>query len=210
MLFKLSMAAGIAGYPDKHMSLRFKFLFGGLFVLIIPWINYLYIQQMEGILRGGLEHSALAEVTRIAQELANPEFALAGLPTETQVPEDSESDRQTIYAHPLSSTPEIDGRREGCSKERRYGWDINLDPFRPMVEISKHAGVKRFFYASSSSVYGIKDESNVHEDMSLEPLTDYSVFKMKCEEILSEYQITIPEIGTVRACLLYTSDAADE
>ena len=68
------------------------------------------------------------------------------------------------------------------------GRSINLDPFRPMVEISKNAGVKRFFYASSSSVYGIKDEPNVHEDMSLEPLTDYSVFKMKCEEILSEYQ----------------------
>jgi nucleoside-diphosphate-sugar epimerase len=68
------------------------------------------------------------------------------------------------------------------------GRSINLDPFRPMVEISKNAGVKRFFYASSSSVYGIKDEPNVHEDMSLEPLTDYSVFKINCEQILSEYQ----------------------
>jgi nucleoside-diphosphate-sugar epimerase len=68
------------------------------------------------------------------------------------------------------------------------GKSINLDPFRPMVEISKNAGVKRFFYASSSSVYGIKDEPNVHEDMSLEPLTDYSVFKMNCEQILAEYQ----------------------
>jgi len=68
------------------------------------------------------------------------------------------------------------------------GRSINLDPFRPMVEISINAGVKRFFYASSSSVYGIKDEPNVHEGMSLEPLTDYSVFKMNCEEILSEYQ----------------------
>ena len=68
------------------------------------------------------------------------------------------------------------------------GRSINLDPFRPMVEISKNIGVKRFFYASSSSVYGIKDESNVHEDMSLEPLTDYSIFKMNCEQILAEYQ----------------------
>jgi nucleoside-diphosphate-sugar epimerase len=68
------------------------------------------------------------------------------------------------------------------------GKSINLDPFRPMVEISKNAGVKRFIYASSSSVYGIKEESNVHEGMSLEPLTDYSIFKMNCEEILSEYQ----------------------
>ncbi len=68
------------------------------------------------------------------------------------------------------------------------GRSINLEPFRPMVEISKNVGVKRFFYASSSSVYGIKDEPNVHEDMSLEPLTDYSIFKMNCEQILAEYQ----------------------
>ena len=78
------------------------------------------------------------------------------------------------------------------------GKSINLDPFRPMVEISKNAGVKRFFYASSSSVYGIKDEPNVHEGMSLEPLTDYSVFKMKCEEILSEYQSEKFTTTTVR------------
>jgi len=68
------------------------------------------------------------------------------------------------------------------------GKSINLDSFRPMVEISKNAGVKRFIYASSSSVYGVKEEPNVHEDMSLEPLTDYSLFKANCEEILSEYQ----------------------
>jgi len=68
------------------------------------------------------------------------------------------------------------------------GKSINLDSFRPLVEISKNSGVERFIYASSSSVYGIKEEPNVHEGMLLEPLTDYSVFKMNCEEILSEYQ----------------------
>ena len=68
------------------------------------------------------------------------------------------------------------------------GKSINLDSFRPLVEISKNAKVKRFFYASSSSVYGIKDEPNVHEEMELEPLTDYSIFKADCEKILAEYQ----------------------
>jgi len=68
------------------------------------------------------------------------------------------------------------------------GKSINLDAFRPLVEISKKSGVKRFFYASSSSVYGIKDEPNVHEGMELEPLTDYSIFKAECEKILAEYQ----------------------
>ncbi len=67
------------------------------------------------------------------------------------------------------------------------GKSINLDSFRPLVETSKKVGVKRFIYASSSSVYGIKDEPNVHEEMVLEPLTDYSRFKADCEQILSEY-----------------------
>ncbi len=68
------------------------------------------------------------------------------------------------------------------------GKSINLDAFRPLVECSKAHGVKRFIYASSSSVYGIKKEENVNEDMSLEPLTDYSRFKADCEKILDEYK----------------------
>jgi len=61
---------------------------------------------------------------------------------------------------------------------------INYDAFGPLVNISKTCGVKRFIYASSSSVYGIKDEPEVTEDLPLEPLTDYSKFKALCEEIL--------------------------
>ena len=68
------------------------------------------------------------------------------------------------------------------------GKSINLDAFRPLVEASKIGGVGRFIYASSSSVYGVKEEPNVLENMSLEPLTDYSKFKADCEKILSEYQ----------------------
>ncbi|MDC1280899.1 SDR family oxidoreductase [bacterium] len=68
------------------------------------------------------------------------------------------------------------------------GKSINLDAFRPLVEASLNAGVKHFIYASSSSVYGVKKEVNVNEEMSLEPLTDYSLFKAECEKILSEYE----------------------
>jgi len=67
------------------------------------------------------------------------------------------------------------------------GKSINLDAFSPLVEISKEASVKRFIYASSSSVYGIKEEKDVHEEMTLEPLTDYSKFKADCETILSSF-----------------------
>ncbi len=68
------------------------------------------------------------------------------------------------------------------------GKSINLNSFAPLVEISRDQGVSRFIYASSSSVYGIKEELNVHEDMTLEPLTDYSRFKAECEKILFQYQ----------------------
>ena len=54
----------------------------------------------------------------------------------------------------------------------------------PLVKISKESSVKRFIYASSSSVYGVKKETNVNEEMTLEPLTDYSKFKADCEKIL--------------------------
>ncbi|MCH9634291.1 MAG: dTDP-glucose 4,6-dehydratase [Chlamydiae bacterium] len=67
------------------------------------------------------------------------------------------------------------------------GRSINLDAFEPLLELSKQEGVSRFIYASSSSVYGVKKESNVTEDMKLEPLTDYSKYKAECEEILIKH-----------------------
>ena len=69
----------------------------------------------------------------------------------------------------------------------QLGKTINLDSFEPLVEISLKNNVKRFIYASSSSVYGVKKETDVTEDKSLEPLTDYSKYKVECEKILHKY-----------------------
>lgn len=66
----------------------------------------------------------------------------------------------------------------------QLGKSINFDAFPLLVKAAKAAGVKRFVYASSSSVYGVKETPNVTEDLPLEPLTDYSKFKMMCEEVL--------------------------
>ena len=68
------------------------------------------------------------------------------------------------------------------------GKSINYDAFEPLVKVSIENKVNRFIYASSSSVYGIKKEKNVIEDMKLEPLTDYSKFKGECEKILNSYK----------------------
>jgi len=66
------------------------------------------------------------------------------------------------------------------------GKSINYDCFRPLVRAAKRSGAKRFVYASSSSVYGVKDTENVTEELPLEPLTDYSRFKAMCEQVLEE------------------------
>ena len=70
----------------------------------------------------------------------------------------------------------------------KLGKSINFDSFEPMVKACVKKRIKLFIYASSSSVYGVKNEKNVHEDMSLEPLTDYSKYKAECEKVLKKYQ----------------------
>lgn len=64
------------------------------------------------------------------------------------------------------------------------GKTINFDAFEPLVDASIAAGVKRFIYASSSSVYGVSERPDVNEEHPLVPLTDYSKFKAMCEPIL--------------------------
>lgn len=68
------------------------------------------------------------------------------------------------------------------------GRSVNYEAFAPLVRISRENGVRRFIYASSSSVYGISAAANVGEDQPLAPLTDYSKYKARCETILGEFQ----------------------
>jgi len=65
---------------------------------------------------------------------------------------------------------------------------INLDAFEPMVIAAKQAGVKRFIYASSSSVYGVSDHPDVTEEHPLVPLTLYNKYKGMCEPLLFKHQ----------------------
>jgi nucleoside-diphosphate-sugar epimerase len=65
---------------------------------------------------------------------------------------------------------------------------INYDCFEPLVLAAKNAGVKRFVYCSSSSVYGVSDKPEVTEDHPLVPLTLYNKFKGLCEPLLWKHQ----------------------
>jgi nucleoside-diphosphate-sugar epimerase len=65
---------------------------------------------------------------------------------------------------------------------------VNYDAFEPMVVAAKKMGVKRFIYASSSSVYGVSDAPDVTEEHPLVPLTLYNKFKGMCEPLLFKHQ----------------------
>lgn len=120
-------------------------------------------------------HDALAAVAshprlvQIQGDLRNPvvvEKALAGCDS-------------VIHLACVSNDPSFELNPE-------LGKSINFDAFRPLVKAAKKAGVNRFIYASSSSVYGVKEDAEVTEDLPLEPLTDYSRFKAMCEDVLKE------------------------
>lgn len=65
---------------------------------------------------------------------------------------------------------------------------INYECFEPMVVASKKAGINRFIYVSTSSVYGVSDAPEVTEDHPFVPLTDYNKYKGMCEPLLLKHQ----------------------
>lgn len=130
----------------------------------------------EDVLSEVKDHPNLKEIKGDIRHIDTIRYALKGCDT-------------VIHLACISNDPSFE-------LDPELGKTINLDAFEPLVQESKSAGVKRFIYASSSSVYGVKEEKNVVEEMLLEPLTDYSKFKAECEEILLRY-IEDSFIGTI-------------
>lgn len=67
-------------------------------------------------------------------------------------------------------------------------WETNVLDFMHVLELSKKAGIKDFLYASSGSVYGIKDEERVTEELELVPISLYNKTKMIAERVLISYE----------------------
>jgi len=86
--------------------------------------------------------------------------------------------------------------------DEKLSTSINLDAFEPMVVAAKKKGVKRFIYASSSSVYGVSDSPNVTEDHPLVPLTLYNKYKGMCEPLLFKHQSPDFTCVTIRPATL--------
>jgi nucleoside-diphosphate-sugar epimerase len=78
------------------------------------------------------------------------------------------------------------------------GKSINYDSFHGILDAARGAGVKRFINASSSSVYGVRDEDEVTEESPCTPLTDYSKYKLLCEETLAATDMGKTEWVTLR------------
>ncbi len=76
----------------------------------------------------------------------------------------------------------------GFELDEKLSQSINYNCFEPMVVAAKRQGVKRFIYASSSSVYGVSDQPDVTEEHPLVPLTLYNKFKGMCEPLLFKHQ----------------------
>lgn len=66
-------------------------------------------------------------------------------------------------------------------------WETSALATMQLADRAKREGIKHFIYASSGSVYGVKEEEQVTEDLSLEPISEYNKTKMVSERVLMSY-----------------------
>ena len=67
-------------------------------------------------------------------------------------------------------------------------WEVNVLAGQQLADLAVRAGVRQFIYASSGSVYGVKQEDEVTEDLPLEPISVYNKTKMAAERVLLSYR----------------------
>jgi nucleoside-diphosphate-sugar epimerase len=81
-------------------------------------------------------------------------------------------------------------------------WEVNVLTSKLLVEKAIDSGVEQFIFASSGSVYGVKEEPQVTEDLPLLPISDYNKSKMISERVLLSYQdkITLQIIRPATVC----------
>ena len=76
----------------------------------------------------------------------------------------------------------------GVELNPTLSWEVNVLAGQQLIDRAVRSGVKQFIYASSGSVYGVKDEPQVTEDLPLVPISVYNKTKMVAERVLLSYQ----------------------
>ncbi len=72
--------------------------------------------------------------------------------------------------------------------DAKLTWEVNVLATLRLAEACAAAGVRRFIFASSASVYGIQGKEPVTEETALEPVSDYNKTKMVAERVLRSYE----------------------
>jgi nucleoside-diphosphate-sugar epimerase len=155
--FRRVLVTGGAGYVGS--ALVPKLLRAGYAVTVLDL--YLYRDDPFGV------HRADPRLREVRGDLRDPGAVAQAL----------DGCEAVIHLACISNDPSFD-------LDPALGRSINYDCFVPLVRMAKDAGVRRFVYASSSSVYGVREEAEVTEELPVRPLTDYSKYKALCEEAL--------------------------
>ena len=75
-----------------------------------------------------------------------------------------------------------------CEIDARATWETGPLALYNLLENCKKFRIKKFIFASSGSIYGIKKEKKVTEKLGLDPITDYNKSKMICEKVIESYK----------------------
>ena len=119
------------------------------------------------------------ECTKQFEEHPKCELIQGDIRDESTVKKALEGIDTVIHLAAISNDP--------CSDlEPKLTQQVNYDAVKSLVKLAKSSGVKRFINASSSSVYGVKSEPNVTENLPLEPITLYAKLKAETEPIILE------------------------
>jgi len=109
---------------------------------------------------------------------------------------DLQSIDRCIHLANIANDPAVD-------LDQTLSWEINVLATQQLIDKFDRIGeLKQFIFASSGSVYGVKDEDQVTEDLPLVPISAYNKTKMVTERVLLSYSdnIKIHNIRPATVC----------